>query len=55
MNKNSVKLNLQTGSIFGKAILVLIAVALFCAEAFAQDYQMTLNPRRLGHQLGVEI
>ena len=50
MNNNSAKKNL-----IGRFILILLAVTIFCSEAFAQDYQMTLHPRRLGHQLGVEI
>ena len=55
MNKNSVKPNIPIGTILGNILLVLLAVVLFCSEAFAQDYQLTLHPRRLGHQLGVEI
>ena len=56
MNQNSVKnANFSLVSVFGRVLLTLIAVFLFCGDVFAQDYQVTMNPRRLGDQLGVEI
>lgn len=41
--------------VLGRLIVFLVVVLAFAAEIFAQDYQMTLNPRRLGNQLGVEV
>lgn len=41
---------------FGYAIWLAITLIFFAADAFAQyDYEMTLNPRRMGNQVGVEV
>ena len=55
MNKNSVKKTNSLGKLFGHTFLILVAAVIMCGDMFAQDYQMTLNPRRLGHQIGVEV
>jgi hypothetical protein len=54
-NKSSIKHNQL--NVLGRALLLVVSLLAISGEILAQDhnYQMTLNPRRLGHQLGVEI
>ncbi|MCL2039464.1 MAG: T9SS type A sorting domain-containing protein [Bacteroidetes bacterium] len=53
MNKNPVK-NTKT-NVLGRILLLVISLLIVSGDIFAQDYQMTITPRRLGHQLGAEI
>lgn len=40
---------------FLSAVWLALLLILTGAEAFSQDYEMTLKPRRLGNQVGVEV
>ena len=53
MNKNSIKHTKL--NVLGRILLLVISLLVVSGEIFAQDYQMTITPRRLGHQLGAEI
>ena len=53
MNKNSRTQNKL--KVLGRILLLAISLLVISGEILAQDYQMTLTPRRLGHQLGVEV
>ena len=39
----------------GRILLLFVLLATTCTELFAQDFEISLNPRRLGNQLGVEV
>ena len=55
MTRNSLKQKNKNNSGFIGRIILLVMFVFASAELFAQDYEMTLNPRRLGNQLGVEV
>ncbi len=40
---------------WGSLVWFAAALFLFAIEGFAQDYELSMKPRRLGNQLGVEI
>ena len=56
MTKNSRKNRKAQSSLgFGRILMFVVLMLSFTAEIIAQDYHLTLNPRRLGNQLGVEV
>lgn len=40
---------------WGQLLWIAIALMIFSTEVFAQNYQVTMNPRRLGDMMGVEL
>ncbi len=55
-NKSIKHFKANVSFLLGRILVFAIAVLVFAADTFAQyDYEMTLNPRRLGNQLGVEV
>lgn len=56
ITSNIRKENLRRGFSVGRLIWLAAILLISAADIFAQyDYQMTLKPRRMGNQLGVEV
>lgn len=56
IKKSEKQIKAKVSFLLGRLVVFAVAMLVFAAESFAQyDYEMSLYPRRLGNQLGVEI